>query len=149
MLCPPCHGDNNTALVACPTALSTLLSTYQPSCRTTNLSSPPPQRGKTSSVLTGGRTKCSSNMRWGPSASPVDALSLWGSARAALSPCTPGCSARRGEGGAGGHRHHERVPAVGHLLNLEAARRGRSVLLSDEQNLLLKEGKMGLHRTSK
>ncbi len=39
------------------------------------------------------------------------------------------------------------VFAVGPLLNLEAAQRGRSMLLSDEQNLLLKEGKRGLHRT--
>jgi hypothetical protein len=31
--------------------------------------------------------------------------------------------------------------AVGPLLNLEPAQQGRSVLLSDEQNLLLKEGK--------
>ena len=34
--------------------------------------------------------------------------------------------------------------AVGLLLNLETAQRGRSVLLSDEQNLLLKKGKRGL-----
>jgi hypothetical protein len=33
------------------------------------------------------------------------------------------------------------------LLNLEAAQQGRSVLLSDEQKLLMKEGKNGLHRT--
>jgi hypothetical protein len=39
--------------------------------------------------------------------------------------------------------------AIGPLLNLEAAQLGRSVLLSDEQNLLLKEGKRGLHRTPK
>jgi hypothetical protein len=39
--------------------------------------------------------------------------------------------------------------AVGPLLNLEAAQQGRSLLLSDEQNLLLKEGKRGLHSTPK
>jgi hypothetical protein len=35
------------------------------------------------------------------------------------------------------------LPAVGLFLNLEAARQGRNVLLSDEQNLLLKETKKG------
>ena len=39
--------------------------------------------------------------------------------------------------------------AVGPLLNLEAARQESSMLLSDEQSLLLKEGKRGLHRTLK
>jgi hypothetical protein len=39
--------------------------------------------------------------------------------------------------------------AVGLLFNLKAARQGRSVLLSDEQILLLKEGNRGLNRTPK
>ncbi len=43
----------------------------------------------------------------------------------------------------------EQKPAIGLLLNLEAAWWGRSVLLSNEQKLLLKEGKRGLHRTPK
>jgi hypothetical protein len=41
------------------------------------------------------------------------------------------------------------MAAVGLLLNLEAAQQGRSMLLSGEQNLLLKERKRGLHRTPK
>jgi hypothetical protein len=43
----------------------------------------------------------------------------------------------------------DRPSAVGPLLNLEAARQGRSMLFSDEQNLLLKEGKRGLLRIPK
>jgi hypothetical protein len=39
--------------------------------------------------------------------------------------------------------------AVGLLLNLEAAQQGGRVLLSEEQKLLLKETKRGLHRTPK
>ncbi len=39
--------------------------------------------------------------------------------------------------------------AVGLLLNLEAARRGRSVLFSGEQNLLLKETKKGSAQNTK
>jgi hypothetical protein len=35
------------------------------------------------------------------------------------------------------------------LLNLETAQRGRSVLLSDEQNLLLKETKQGFVENTK
>jgi hypothetical protein len=41
------------------------------------------------------------------------------------------------------------LTAVGLLPNLETAQRERSVLLLDEQNLLLKEGERGLHRTPK
>jgi hypothetical protein len=39
--------------------------------------------------------------------------------------------------------------AVGLLLNLETAQLGRSVLLSDEQNLLLKETKKGFLENTK
>jgi hypothetical protein len=109
MLCPNRHRDNNTALMARPTALSTLPSTYQPPCRIASSSSPPPRCGMTLPVLTGGQSKCLSNTRWWPSSCHIEALSLWGSARAAPSPRTPVCSSRRG-GEAWGHRCHERVP---------------------------------------
>ncbi len=39
--------------------------------------------------------------------------------------------------------------AISLLINLETAQQGRSVLLSDEQKLLVKEGKRGLLRTPK
>jgi hypothetical protein len=41
------------------------------------------------------------------------------------------------------------LPAVSPLLNLEAARQGRSVLFSDEQKLLFEGGKKGFVKNTK
>jgi hypothetical protein len=44
---------------------------------------------------------------------------------------------------------HWQLLAVSLLLNLEAARQGRSMLFSDEQKLLFKGGKKGIVKNTK
>jgi hypothetical protein len=44
---------------------------------------------------------------------------------------------------------NEAGAAISLLLNLEAAQQGRSMLFSDEQKLLFKEGKKGIAKNTK